>query len=413
MGMRVLMTMAIVLAMTSFAWFRAESVGASGIIYIEADGSVNPPEAPVFTSDNRTYILSDNVGSIVVERNNIVLEGAGHSAQGRGIGFSGTGIYLGGRSNVEVRNLRIEAFDIGVLLGGSWNVSVVKDEIASNEYGIQLSNSSGNTISENDIFINSFGIGFADQSDDNTVFGNKIRGNYDGFWLRHCSGNKIFANSIAANDMYSLAFLYSSNNTVYGNNLVSNQQIFSEESANIWDDGYPSGGNYWGGYSGVDENRDGILDSPYMLDQNNTDDYPLAGAFLFYEFPQSAPELLVTIVSNSTVSALTVSTSPNHPEQRTIQFNVTTEGASGFCRVCIPVALMNESYRVVVDGAEPQYVNYSIAYSSVNRWIYIAYSGFGHQITIVPEFSSLIVLLLFGAATLLAVQIRDGHVCRT
>jgi len=46
-------------------------------------------------------------------------------------------------------------------------------------------------------------------------------------------------------------------------------------SINAWDDGYPSGGNYWSDYTGVDADGDGIGDTPYVIDENNTDRYPL------------------------------------------------------------------------------------------------------------------------------------------
>jgi len=52
-------------------------------------------------------------------------------------------------------------------------------------------------------------------------------------------------------------------------------QVYMEGSANIWDDGYPSGGNYWSDYSGVDVNGDGIGDTPYIIDADNQDRYPL------------------------------------------------------------------------------------------------------------------------------------------
>lgn len=54
---------------------------------------------------------------------------------------------------------------------------------------------------------------------------------------------------------------------------------------NSWDDGYPSGGNYWSDYTGVDGNSgsnqdlsgsDGVGDTPYTIDNNNRDRYPLA-----------------------------------------------------------------------------------------------------------------------------------------
>jgi len=46
-------------------------------------------------------------------------------------------------------------------------------------------------------------------------------------------------------------------------------------SINTWDDGYPSGGNYWSDCTFEDQNSDGICDAPYVIDENNQDNYPL------------------------------------------------------------------------------------------------------------------------------------------
>ncbi|RLE47179.1 MAG: hypothetical protein DRJ31_09260, partial [Candidatus Methanomethylicota archaeon] len=81
-----------------------------------------------------------------------------------------------------------------------------------------------------------------------------------------------------------------SNNIIYHNNLIDNgvQASLYESYDNLWDDGYPSGGNYWSDYVGVDlssgpyqneTGSDGIGDSLYIIDVNNTDRYPLMGPF--------------------------------------------------------------------------------------------------------------------------------------
>ena len=58
---------------------------------------------------------------------------------------------------------------------------------------------------------------------------------------------------------------------------------------NVWDDGYPSGRNYWSDYNGMDEKSgpnqdlpgsDGIGDTPYVIDENNQDRYPLMALYI-------------------------------------------------------------------------------------------------------------------------------------
>lgn len=62
------------------------------------------------------------------------------------------------------------------------------------------------------------------------------------------------------------------------------QQVYSHNVVNVWDDDYPSGGNYWSDYTGVNNfsgpyqnetGSDGIGDAPYIIDVNNRDQYPL------------------------------------------------------------------------------------------------------------------------------------------
>ena len=51
---------------------------------------------------------------------------------------------------------------------------------------------------------------------------------------------------------------------------------------NIWDNGYPSGGNYWSDYNGTDANDDGIGDTAYVISENNKDVYPLMHPYMSF-----------------------------------------------------------------------------------------------------------------------------------
>ena len=71
-------------------------VVAEETIYIRADGTVEGTDK--IQRDGNIYTFTGNINeSIVVERDNIVVDGAGYTLQGPGI--SGTGIYVSGRHN--------------------------------------------------------------------------------------------------------------------------------------------------------------------------------------------------------------------------------------------------------------------------------------------------------------------------
>ena len=85
-------------------------VEATGTIYIRADGSIDPPTANIASSDNVTYSFTDNINeSIVVERDNIVVDGAGYTLQGRNVKHS-RGIYLYRNNNATIKSVKITLF---------------------------------------------------------------------------------------------------------------------------------------------------------------------------------------------------------------------------------------------------------------------------------------------------------------
>jgi parallel beta-helix repeat protein len=175
-----------------------------GTVYIRADGSIDPSDAPI-QRDGDLYTLTGNITSdadgIVIERNNITLDGAGYTVQGTRA-YESTGIDLQARSNVTVMNMEIKAFESGIYLESSSNNSIVGSNITNNNcYGVWLSNSSKNSISGNNIANN---------------------GNY-GVCLSKSSNNTISGNNIIANDMYGVCLSKSSNNNiVFRNNVVNN-----------------------------------------------------------------------------------------------------------------------------------------------------------------------------------------------
>lgn len=120
--------------------FNVQPVKAEGTIYIRADGSIDPPDAPISTVDNVTYTLTGNITSdadgIVVERSNITIDGDGYTVLGTG---TENGFYISGTTNVTIKNTIIKSFGHGIYLYVSSNGSIFGNNIMANNYdGIWL-----------------------------------------------------------------------------------------------------------------------------------------------------------------------------------------------------------------------------------------------------------------------------------
>lgn len=159
--------------------YELHRVEASGTIHIRADGSIDPPTAPISTLDNITYTLTGNILSdddaygMVVERDNIVIEGGGYALTGNGTGI---GIMLWYRSNVTVRNMTISCFAKGVVLGESDNNALYGNNVTGNNgVGIELRYSNNNVLSGNNVLANTcLGIYLDDSCNNNTLSSNNV-----------------------------------------------------------------------------------------------------------------------------------------------------------------------------------------------------------------------------------------------
>ena len=205
------------------------------------------------------------------------------------------GIVLGRSDrNTISRNTVSEAVSFGIAgigLYSSDHNTIANNTIHSNGYaGILVDFSNGNVVADNDIQGNSEGIILQAQSQGNLITNNFVSSNTDmgigvggyEYWdAAYLNG--IIGNTVSSN-YYGITFALSRYNVVYHNNLIGNTVQASDSEDTIWDDGHPSGGNYWSDYAGVDEKSgpsqnqsgsDGIGDTPYVIDANSTDRYPL------------------------------------------------------------------------------------------------------------------------------------------
>ncbi len=190
-------------------------------------------------------------------------------------------------TRITIKNLNNNGSQMGIIMVQTTNSTIAQNNITNHQRGIYLYYSSNISINENQVTDNEYGIMIE------TNLGNMVVGNY-----------------IANNDCG--IFLTGAPQTIYHNNFVNNTQHATADEwvpltyaplpngMHIWDNGSPSGGNYWSDYNGIDSNHDSIGDTVYIVSQyrNNTDHYPLMTPVNVPEFP-SWTILLFFIISTS------------------------------------------------------------------------------------------------------------------
>jgi len=270
-------TLTIILASMITLAFNIQPVKASGTIYIRADGSIDPPTAPISNLDKITYTFTGNIhDEIVVERSNIIIDGAGHTLSGN---RSGTGVSLCGTNNVTVRKTNVRDFYYGIYIDSAFYVVLSDNNISGNWYGIWLWASTNNTICGSKITYNTLGI-LAVYSSDNNIYGNIVADNNDdGIVLNHSPKNTLSENDISKSADEGIRLVNSSCNVLSQNNIVDCDYcgLWLENSANNSLVGNNVGNNLYGiRLEFSSSNND--FDSNIMV--NNTYSFGVSGASL-------------------------------------------------------------------------------------------------------------------------------------
>ena len=393
--------------------------------------TINKNVLLVGESAEATIIDGSYVGNVVeVTASNVAI--IGFTIRNSGEQWTDGGIALNHVNNCNISRNKITANKgHGIRLYTSSNNKIIGNSIIANNWGgIWVSTyANHNRISGNNIIANTGNGVWLDASTNNSVIGNNIVDNNDGIALCGPWNNTITGNNVTANHGDGIRLISSPDNRIFHNNFIENQQSVHTWMSyrNLWDDGYPSGGNYWSDYTDVDNYRgqyqnetgsDGIGDAPYIIDGNNTDNYPLMGMFYNYNVPYVEKGLSVNIISNSTVSNFILGISIQPPTNGSFSFNVTSIGfyvtgetGIGFCQICIPTALMNDPCIVFVNGTEVPYTLLPCS-NMTHKYLYFTYNHSTKEVVIaVPEFPLLSILLLFAMATLIAVIVYRRKHC--
>ena len=260
-------------------------------VFINSDGSIDPASVPIHRIEDTYIFTGDIYACLIVNRSDIVIDGAGYTIRGALEGTQGD-LWIGQGPNPEITNETTVPYTIGI------------DTASGSITGVTIKN----------LNIKDFSIGMYIWTVNNAIIGNAVIGNIVGVLLSG-SNNSVVENYIANNEVgmffgtnqpgdiplyLTVSHNSFNNNTNHLNGCVCKEYNMTEET-HTWDNGKE--GNYWCDYNGTDSDGDGIGDTPYEIDVLNQDRYPLMQS---YATPPSnraeAPiQILITAVAVSAI----------------------------------------------------------------------------------------------------------------
>jgi nitrous oxidase accessory protein len=230
--------------------------------------------------------------------------------------------------NVSVSGFKLLYGYSGISVGDAKYCSISGNTISGNQHGIMLVNCSYCEVSRN--YFELIALSSAIQlsySNYNLVTGNYIDNCTEGIQIwQGSSNNKVSENTVTNCDDVAIRFQYAdnntairnevsnsgigtsiyvaNNNTITNNNYINNSMQFAASEWYARTFGYNGSQNiinqnYWSNYNGTDSNGEGIGDTPYIIDENNQDNYPLMQPIdveAIPEFPLWSNLLIMIIV---------------------------------------------------------------------------------------------------------------------
>jgi hypothetical protein len=242
------------------------------------------------------------------------------------------GLFLGTPNNTVRYGFFEDVVPLGMSDGyalyvGSDSNLIENVEVLSSFGGLKLEDATGNVVKK-------------------SRFSSVSRGIMIGYTYQ-TSGNSIVCSDFQDNTNHVVA-LRGEGNLIHHNNFYGSGFAY-EERWNVWDDGYPNGGNYWADYVGNDSFRgpnqdfpgpDGIGDEPYdgiyNFDSGNYDNYPFMNPVPKTSCPSPPPEM---------------------PKGPLPPYNITAELEG------LSLSDVNISWELSWDDGSPDFHNYAIYYN--------------------------------------------------
>jgi len=357
----------------------------------------------IFVRENSSAYLES---SILVNKSLTIV---GENAETTVIDGNGTAQYIFHviASNVVIENLTLQNTDTSSPVEASairiYNVTnvTVKNAITRNVfYAVQIRSSNLTKIMYSN-FSESVhsGIYIRNTSCNNTFIGNTIENNTNGIYIAEPT---------------------SQYNKFYHNNLINNtNQIVTFGGVNYFDNGYPSGGNYWSDYNSTDlkhgpsqseTGSDGIFDESY-----SGDNYPLANPLTSFNILLGNQTFQVQVSTNTTITACSFNISDK-------SLNLFANGSLDTdyaCRVAIPKGLLsceNLTYwniTIYYTDSSSQMLQCLPLNDAENTYLFFSYNQTTADCkieirgtTVIPEFTFIIIVIILIVLTIVTVLIR-------
>ncbi len=279
------------------------------LLYHSDNNKINSSCATVWLNSSDSNIITQNIGVIRLTDSNYnqIIGNSIHQVAFVSIDWSGitlrnsiynlisgnsitdnsAGIWVcDGAKNNRIENNQIDGNAQGGIVLTIWPYSsgpraestyIFNNTISHNGNEGLLDSGHNTTIIGNRFIKNSnYGLEISGSANSN-IIGNEIEGITFGGMGRNADNCTFIGNNITINAGYGdrdIWFTSSNPGVFYRNNFWS--AVSFDRAGNVsytWDNGFE--GNYWRAYGGIDANGDGIGDTPFTINENNIDHYPL------------------------------------------------------------------------------------------------------------------------------------------
>ncbi|MCZ2856458.1 MAG: hypothetical protein O2U62_05145, partial [Candidatus Bathyarchaeota archaeon] len=208
-------------------------------------------------------------------------------------------------------------------------------------------------------------------------------------------------------------------------NIFNNTINAYSNWTNTWDNGYPSGGNYWSDYNGTDyfngpyqniTGSDGIGDTPYNIQIGNQDSYPFTTQLAWDQTPPSITNISQDpeIPDDLETARITVEVNDSESGVKNVTLSYSTDGGETWNNVTMQKTTGDTYQGEILGQPAGTQVRYKIiAYDNVGNPAVEDKAGEYYVYTVIPEFLAWTSMLLILIALTAAIAIHKRRQLKT